>query len=686
MAPVDSTDNGATLGLMRAPLYVALGMCAGAALYYSLTFEPALGTLLTGCLVVLLAVWWGLRRWPMPPSARMAALLVCGSACGLICAKAHTDFRGPPYVTSTIGPVMLEGWISDIEPGQNGVRLVLDVHAVSGASSATLPRLVRLTHTNRLAVETGRFVRCWAVIRPPPQPELPGDYPFNRQAYFEGLDGVGYVMGRCRGGVLGVENDAAARIRNRVATTRRGLARHVKEAAGQRAGGFAAALTSGDRSFMPQADMEALRNSGLAHLLAISGLHLGIVGTLVFFAIKRGLSMWEWLALRVPTQKPAAASAMAATFLYMILSGASISTQRAFIMASVVFLAMILDRSPFSLRTFALAMIAVIIMQPSSVMTPGFQMSFAATGALIVTYEAWARRQAERGESGRRGTGFVLKSLAVTSIVGAVATAPFALYHFDRVAPLGLAANLLAMPIITFLSAPSAGLALVSLPFGLSDVFLRLFGWSLERVLAIAHWAAGDGAAGFSVGAQMPSVVLLILIAGLTAACLETNVLRRMASGAGACMAAVLVWAASPATIMHWSSSGDVYVSTDDGFQRLNFMDGEGLSPLQFADIPTSIDCGGQDGCKIESRAGTVLLGRTGWLKSQCQERAAIVISDRPISDSCWPGAVFSDWSDIKAGGAVSVKRSVGARLSAHRPRCGNRPWTPCLGDREDQS
>jgi competence protein ComEC len=202
-----------------------------------------------------------------------------------------------------------------------------------------------------------------------------------RNAGFERLGAVGYVQGRCRGGTLGAPRDIAGQATLWLSSARRNLALLVNEGAGPRAGGFAAALIAGDRSLITPEDDEALRDTGLTHILSISGTHLSILGGLVFLLVKRSLGLIEPLTLRIAVQKPAAVVALLACLAYMVISGASVPAQRAFIMAAIVFGAIVVDRSAISLRTFAIALIAVVILQPESVVTPGFQMSFAATGA-----------------------------------------------------------------------------------------------------------------------------------------------------------------------------------------------------------------------------------------------------------------------------------------------------------------
>ncbi|WP_158085549.1 ComEC/Rec2 family competence protein [Henriciella aquimarina] len=688
MASESGADKPNLQLVLRGPLYFALGLCAGVAIYFSLGFEPALAPLLVlGGSACALGLWS--RRTVLPWPLRLGLILAVAASTGCLVAKVHTALKPAPVMTHTIGPVLLEGWVTSIDPGQNGDRLHLNVHAVAGFKKADIPDHVRLTHMLSLNVAPGRFVRCYAVLRPPPQASLPGDYQFNRQAFFEGLGAVGYVMGRCRGGSLGTQKGGLARAELWIGSVRRRLAEHVHEVVGKQAGGFAAALTSGDRSFMPQADVEALRNSGLAHLLAISGLHLGIVATLVFFAVKRALSAWEWLALRYPVQKPAAVAALLATGAYMILSGASISTQRAFIMASVVFVAVLLDRAPLSLRSFAIAMMAVILIQPASVMTPGFQMSFAATGALITAYEVWNRHEAEQGRTGRRGIGFVLKSLVVTSTVGALATAPFALYHFDRVAPLGLVANFLAMPIVTFVSAPAAGLALVAAPFGLSDIFLKVFGWSLERVLDIAYWAAGPEDRGLSFGEAMPAAVLILLTIGLSATCLLPSVRQKLVGTSALLGVSILVWKASPTLLVHWSASGDLFVRGPEAVMRIELAEGEGLSPLRFSELDIARAC--EDGCRINSLGkGTVVAGEADWVERACRGRQPVILAASLTSTSlkCQAETIDLDWETTRQAGGVTILRRIDGTLLRRVPQCGHRPWAPCLDGRRppDQS
>ena len=508
-------------------LFFALSICFGAVTYLLLSFEPqpiwfgGSAALMSLSLFVL---------WRLQPAGliRGFLIIIIGFQLGVLAGKVRTYVAAAPTILKPMGPVMLEGWLSAVEPAKKGVRLRIKPHAISGLASEDLPKTVRLTHRLSLQVAPGRYVRCWAVMRTPPGPAIPGDYNFRRQAWFEGLGAVGYVQGRCRGGVLGNPVSGWATFNLKIASARRRLAVFVHTAAGERAGGFAAALISGDRSFMATADQDVLRSSGLAHVLAISGLHLGIVGGLVYFLFRHGLAFIAPLSVRFPIQKPAAVAALIAITAYLIVSGASVSTQRAWIMSGVFFAAILFDRPALSLRSFSLAMISVVLLRPESVLLPGFQMSFAATGILIAVYENWSRKMAGVTAGMLSKARLFFASICVTSFAAFMATAPFAIFHFERVAPFGLIANFTAMPVIALLSVPSAALALLLTPFGYADIGLRLFGYSLELILFIANLASGQSLPLRFATTHMPEVSLGFFVLALISFLLLRRWLRAL--------------------------------------------------------------------------------------------------------------------------------------------------------------
>lgn len=661
----------------RYPLVFALSMLIGSAWYFSVWNEPPLVTIVAVFTVMLALFTWCRSRGA---SAILFIISVTGLgiASGALSGKFATLRSTHSVVEQPVGPVMLEGWVEDVQPAKRGVRLRLLVHAIDGVGSAKTPRHIRLTHMTNLKVEAGRFVRCWAVVRPPPGPVLRNDYAFDRQAWYERLSGVGYVQGRCRGGTLGQPTKKLDQFNLWVAKQRRSLAHYVNGVAGERAGGFAAALTSGDRSFMDARDQEALRGSGLAHLLAISGLHMGIVGGLVFFMVWRALALIEPLALRYTVRKPAAMAALMASLAYLVVSGASVSTQRAFIMALALFGAVIFDRAALSLRSLSIAMIAVIILAPWSVLTPGFQMSFAATGVLISSYEAWQRRQRETQGKPRRGAVFWMKSLVVTSTVSSLATMPFALYHFDRVAGMGLIANLFAMPIISLLSAPFAGAAMVLAPLGLSEYPLRAFGASLEAVLWVAHTFSDEAAGGTRFGKAMPAASLCFFAAALVGACVFKGVRARLSVAMAGTVIGASIWGLGSSAAIHWAPSGEVFlVNAGGNVERVAVLKGDGLAPLRFSDMSVSSTCENSE-CVRKVSGRTILISTSANMRCDALDGVDVLLRAVPNSCTIPETLTVMEWGDVQIENGVTLNIKRNASQKHIKPPCDRRPWRLC--------
>jgi competence protein ComEC len=652
---------------VQAPIVFAIGMMLGAAWYFLIDFEPNTHTLIPVAVLSALAVFAARSRGA---SAGFVALswALSGAAFGALSGSFATQRVAHATVSSEVGPVLLEGWVQRALPAQRGVRLRLKVHAIDGLDEGLTPPIVRVTHISDLETEPGRFVRCWVVLRPPPAPVIQGDYAFDRQAWYSGLGAVGYVQGRCRGGAIGAPQNTLAAAALKVSKARRRLAQHVLEKAGPGSGGFAAAITSGDRSFISEADQEALRGAGLAHLLAISGLHMGIVGGLVFLLVWRGLAFIEPVALRVPVKKLGALAALLACAVYLILSGASISTQRAFVMAAILFGAVLMDRTALSLRSLAIAMIIILSAAPWSVLTPGFQMSFAATGALVATYERWNRRRRSGDDAPRSKAMFWLKSLVVTSTVSSFATMPFALFHFERAAPLGLIANLLAMPVISLVTAPAAAAALMLAPFGLDGLALRVFGASLGLVLEIAQFFCAWDADTMFTRPQMPGVSFALLGAATLIFCLLRSPMAAWSAVGALVLLSGLYWAQSGAAKIHFAPSGDVFLERASGqVVRIAWQAGEGLGPLRFSDLPVTQDCSTAPDCELEFAGHSIHL----FVEA---EQPEAWISD--ISSNQAPIALHLD--QISRANGISLVLTKTGFQPKQKPDCGSRAWRIC--------
>lgn len=586
---------------LLSPVFMALG----AAIYFSLHDEPTWLSLGAGALICLCGGYLARRA-----RAGVMLMVIGGLSWGLaggMAGKLRVSMTHAPRLIEAVGPTSIEGVLDRIDPGGSGNRLKIRVSSIAGLTHSEAPEFIRITQRDDTQIEPGRPIRCYAILSPPPPPGAPGDYDFQRQAWFQKLGGVGFVLGKCEPASLDASQAGwRGRASDLIHAVRRRIALHVRQAAGERAGGIAAAIVAGDRSFLSQQDMDALRHAGLAHLLAISGLHMGLAGGVFFFGLRWGWLLFEPLALRIPAHKVAAVGAWATCTGYLVLSGASVATQRAYIMTAVAFAAILLDRPALTFRSLSIAMVVVISLQPETVVTPGFQMSFAATAALIALYEVWPRRLSNRGTRGllQRWSGW-LASLAATSVVASLATAPFSAFHFGRVPLMSIPANLAAMPIISIWSAPSAALAVTFSPIGLSEPFLASLGRSLEVVIQIAEFAASADQLTDSrqLDARIFLILICALITGVTLKGKYKSVMAAPLLGAG------VLYFSSPEPQVLISRNGMVYAKTVAGWQSWN-ADQNGarsLTPLQIKGEVTASKCSPEH-CEFRLANGLYLL------------------------------------------------------------------------------
>ena len=371
----------------------------------------------------------------LPEAARpfaMAAMLI---AVGFLLAAARShSVAGPVLEFRYYGAV--EGRIVAIDRSQSdALRITLDRVVLDRVPPDRTPHRVRLSlHGDRsadIALEPGLQVMITGHLSGPSGPVEPGGFDFQRHAWFIRLGAVGYARTPLMGvaeplGGLGV-------FRLRMAASER-----IQDVLGGDVGGFAAAITTGDRSAISQSALDHLRASNLAHLLAISGLHMGLMSGVVFAALRLAFALVPPLVLRVPARSIAAGGALIAAAGYLALSGGNVATQRAFVMVAVALCALMIGRRAISLRGVAIAATIVLVLRPEALMGPGFQMSFAATTALVAVF-GWIREgQVPLGPDWLKP----VSAVVISSAVAGIATAPIAAAHFNTIAQYGLLANL----------------------------------------------------------------------------------------------------------------------------------------------------------------------------------------------------------------------------------------------------
>jgi len=472
---------------------------AGVGLYFGLMVEPDIKLYIGMAVFGVVSGLVGIRASESGAVFGRTILLIATGFC-LSGYRAHNVAASVlPY--RYYGPI--EGRVVAIDrSASDAVRLTLDRVRLRNTAMSQSPERIRISLHGPIDVPSpGSHVITTGHLMPPQGPAEPGGFDFRRHAWFQRIGAVGYT----RLPVLLAGPDDAdlwlQRLRRRAST-------YIQTQLPGETGGFAAALTTGDRSGIGQDSLMALRGSNLAHLLAISGLHMGLLTGFIFASLRVLLNLWPRFALRVAVKKIAAVGALLVAAGYLALSGGNVATERAFIMVAVVLGAVLLDRRAFSLRAVALAAMIVLVHRPESLMSPGFQMSFSATTALVAVF-TWIR---DSGVSLGPVWARAAVAVVISSAVAGAATAPFGAAHFNTLSHYGLIANLASVPLMGVLVIPAAVLALCLVPLGGEMIGLTLMGWGLDWILMVAHWVTDlEGAQG-RVVAPGPAVLPLIAV------------------------------------------------------------------------------------------------------------------------------------------------------------------------------
>ncbi|MBD0272025.1 MAG: ComEC/Rec2 family competence protein, partial [Acetobacteraceae bacterium] len=471
---------------LRFAPWLAVALGAGVLLYFSLPVEPPAAAVWVAPPLVLLAICIG--TWRGATAAGWAFGLVAALALGFAAASWHAG-RRPAPLDLPRGAVVVTGRVASVDILPEGRRVTLERPRL-GDGEPALPRRLRLRLRSEDPVRPGPgdMVSVRALVRPPVPPAYPGAWDFQRAAFFSGLGGSGFAIGRASV-EPGAESAPLAGLRATIE------ARATAAIPGS-AGAIAAALLTGGVSAIPAADLAAMRDSGLAHLLSVSGLHIAIVMGVSFAVLRFALAAVPPLALRLPGKPMAAVGALGVGAFYMLLTGAEVPMQRSFAMAALATLALLTGRRAISMRGLALAAAVVLLLQPAAVLGPSFQMSFAAVMALIAGWE-WLRPRLPAPERRwRRRAAVALFGTVATSILAGAATTPFGLHHFGRLQLYGVVANAVAVPLTSAVVMPAGMAAVALMPFGLEGLALMPMGWGVEAVLAVARTvAAWPGAA-----------------------------------------------------------------------------------------------------------------------------------------------------------------------------------------------
>ncbi|POF61895.1 ComEC/Rec2 family competence protein [Novacetimonas maltaceti] len=511
----------------RLALWLPVAMGAGNAAYFTLSREPAMGWVVALVMVALagpvLVRWRG--GWLR---VRIGAGLSCAMACGFLAAWAAAH-HAPPFpdlphrATHLRGQVMA---VEDVASPDGGTRRRVDIGHVQllGGIDAGMPPMrrvirLRLRDDDTQALAPGMWVTVRALLRPPMPPDLPGGYDAQRRAWFAGIGGSGRALDVpvITAGGAGGWNLWLGRVRAHVA------ARIMAVLPGQR-GAMAVTLLTGRSGGISARTRADFADSGLAHLLAVAGLHLGIVMGLGIAAVRMVLALSEHAALRWPCRQVAAVAGLALGCGYVLLTGAHLPAQRSLVMAAVATLAILTGRRVVSLRSLALVAGGFLLLEPEEMLELPMQMSVAAVMALVAGFEACANplRLLREGEyAWQRAVGRIAHP-ALASILAGVACLPVGMAHFADVGAWFVLANLIAVPLAALWIMPCGMLALLLMPLGLEALALVPMGWGNAVVIWLAHHVAAWPGAHVGVP-QMPMWGLALFFLGLCWLCLWTR-------------------------------------------------------------------------------------------------------------------------------------------------------------------
>lgn len=474
------------------PVFLALG----AIIYFNLAAEPAWIPLLS-CTGILAAVQYFLPDERQALRLVLAAALLC--VVGMLFAKMET-WRADTKVLGSEISTQLTGRILNLDHMANGrVRLTIDVTATARPTLRYAPERVRVSARKippdlRAGSEITGLVR----LMPPSGPVRPGSYDFSFESYFDGIGASGFFL---RGPELAAQTGpvpAIVRFSTSVEDVRNRIAERIRGHIGGPEGEIAAALVVGVRAGIPEDINEVMRRSGIYHIISISGLHMALVAGTVMGMLRAVFACFPGFASRHPIKKYAAAIALVGLAFYLFISGAEVAAQRSFIMLAIMLIALLFDRAALTMRNLAISAIIVIAIAPHEIVGPSFQMSFAATAALVGAYALWSERRAGKsrsptGQQSKAGAvlrklGGVVIGLVVTSIVAGLATTAFGAYHFQRVSPLSLVANLAVMPVVSIVVMPFGVAGSIAMPLGFDRPFFAVMGQGLTAMIALSKW------------------------------------------------------------------------------------------------------------------------------------------------------------------------------------------------------
>ncbi|MBB5572457.1 MULTISPECIES: ComEC/Rec2 family competence protein [Rhizobium] len=485
----------------RAMLFAPVYIGAGAIFWFAAGADPPPQAVFAALLIFAAAFFIQQEAGRVLRHLLYAAMLACS---GMALAQCET-WRASTVMLDSAVTTTITGRIERREADDKGRwRYVVALEATEKPAVRRPPAQITIFVRKQLQpFELGDRIQGRARLTPPAGPALPGLNDFAFSAYFDGTGANGFAYGTPT--LLSPTSDVAQgsffdKADIWLARLRSSIGDRIRMLLPGDTGAFAASLVTDERRAISDETTEALRTSGLAHIIAISGLNMALSAGIFYVGLRYALSLFFGVAQAWPTKKIAAFGALVTVTAYYFISGFGVSAERAFIMMAIMLVAVLFDRPSLSLRNVALSAIVILILSPSQALGPSFQMSYAATLALVSGYSLWTRRPHRESVLSRfrllRPLLFVSRffgGILSTSFIGGASTAIFSIEHFHRLATYGLVANLAAMPVVSFVVMPFGMAATMLMPFGVDAPFWQITGAGLDAVIVVAKTVAAWG-------------------------------------------------------------------------------------------------------------------------------------------------------------------------------------------------
>lgn len=492
----------------RFALWIPVLLGVGIGVYFVLPKEPAWWLAPQLCISLITALYLGRNirglKW-----LALAGVIV---SVGFLASYQRTQALSAPMLHKTLYSRTIEGRVAGIQVREDGLKLLLTEVSIERVKPRTTPQRITVSYKKPLpGLEVGMKVRMKAILFPPPTPVMPGAFDFARTYYFERIGAVGYTPDEPEI----IEAAPPSGFRPWLNHLRMSIADRISAAMSEEGGAVAIALMVGEMSRVSEEVKDAMRDSGIYHVLSISGLHMSLAAGLIYAATRLLLLLHMGWAQRLPVKKIAAVAGLLGAFVYLLLAGYPVPAVRSFVMVACVMIAVIFDRRGISMYSLCWAACFILLLWPESLLGASFQLSFAATLAVVALYERYGHLLTRSGDGMFIRLKYYFIGLMISSLAATLATTPLVIYHFNRVTLWGIAANMLLLPLTSFWIMTAAVLAFIAMPFGLEAFPLKILDIGIGVMIGGAKWLADLPYAAFPLPSPAFWGLLLAVFGGV---------------------------------------------------------------------------------------------------------------------------------------------------------------------------